>query len=119
VTIQNGDDPPLPIASVKALSLERRIYFDPRGHSSLRLYYGDPKVEGPTYDYAKFFQQDADARTAQLRPPEANPEFSGRPDDRLWSERHRAVMWAAMMVAVAVLGVMALRGLKSSQSTAK
>jgi hypothetical protein len=119
VTIQNGDDPPLPIASVKALSLERRIYFDPRGRSSLRLYYGDPKVEGPTYDYAKFFQQDADARTAQLRPPEANPEFSGRRDDRPWSERHRAAMWAAMMVAVAVLGVMALRGLKSSQSTAK
>ena len=119
VIVQNGDDPPLPIASVKALSLERRIYFDPRGHSQLRLYYGDPKLDAPTYDYAKFFQQDSDAVATPLGPAEANPQFSGRTDDRPWSERHRAVMWAAMLAAVAALGAMALRGLKSTQSAAK
>ena len=119
VIVQNGDDPPLPIASVKALSLERRIYFDPRGHLQLRLYYGDPKLDSPTYDYAKFFQQDSDAVATPLGPAEANPQFSERPDDRPWSERHRAVMWAAMLAAVAALGAMALRGLKSTQSPAK
>jgi hypothetical protein len=118
VIVQNGDDPPLPIGGVKALSFERRFYFDPRGHSSLHLYYGDPKLDAPTYDYAKFFQQDADAARAQLGPAEANPQFAGRPDDRPWSERHGVVMWAAMLVAVAALGAMALRGLKSAQSAA-
>lgn len=95
------------------------IYFDPRGHSQLRLCYGDPKLDAPTYDYAKFFQQDADAVATPLGPAEANPQFSGRTDDRPWSERHRTVMWAAMLAAVAVLGAMALRGLKSTQSAAK
>jgi hypothetical protein len=103
VIVENGDDPPLSIGSVKPLSVERRLYFDPNGKTSLQLYYGDPKLEAPSYDYAKFFQ--------------ANPQFAGRPDDRPWSERHTVVLWVAMVVAVVVLGALAIKGLKSAAPT--
>jgi hypothetical protein len=112
VTIENGDDPALPIELVQPLSVERRLYFDPKGKSSLQLYYGDPKLEAPTYDYAKLFQPAADAVEAQLGPAQQNPQFTGRPDDRPWSERHGYVLWIAMVLAVIVLGGLALRGLQ-------
>jgi uncharacterized protein DUF3999 len=117
VTIQNGDDPPLPIDRVQPLSTERRLYFDPKGKTALQLYYGDAKLEAPTYDYAKFFEQTADASPAQLGPAAANPQFAARPDDRPWSERHSYLLWLAMLLAVIVLGGLAFRGLKANSST--
>jgi hypothetical protein len=116
ITIENGDDPPLPIQQVQPLSIERRLYFDPKGKTLLHFYYGDPKLDPPTYDYAKFFQQAPDPALAQLGTPQANPEFTARPDDRPWSERHSYVLWAAMLLAVLVLGGLALRGLKRASS---
>lgn len=117
VVVENKDDAPLPIMQVQPLSFERRIYFDPRGHLALRLYYGDPKLEAPTYDYAKFFQQFPDAIAEQLLPAEANAQFTGRPDDRPWSERHNWLLWAALVVVVMVLGGLTLRGLKTEVKT--
>jgi hypothetical protein len=116
--IENGDDRPLPIAQVRPLSIQRRIYFDPVGKSALQLYYGDPKLESPSYDFAKFFQQGPTTVSAALGAPTANPQYAGRPDERPWSERHQALLWLAMIAAVALLGAMAVRSFKES-STAK
>ena len=117
VAIQNGDDKPLPIEHVRALSFERRIYFDPSGKTSLQLYYGDAELGSPAYDYAKFFQPSPNAGVAQFGSPEANPQFTGRPDERPWSERHQGVLWAAMVAAVALLGALAVRGMKGSSAS--
>ena len=111
VTVANEDNAPLELTSARPLALERRIYFDPSGRTSLKLYYGDPKLESPAYDYAKFFQMDAGAEQAQLGPGMHNAEYAGRPDERPWSERHSVVLWAAMLIAVAVLALLAVRGL--------
>jgi hypothetical protein len=117
VAVQNGDDKPLLVEHVRPLSLERRIYFDPGAKSSFQLYYGDPKLDSPTYDYARFSQQSPNAATAQLGPAAGNPQFTGRADERPWSERHQGVLWAAMIIAVALLGGLALRGLKGTTSS--
>lgn len=116
VTVENGDDPPLAFTRVQPQSLERRVYFDPQGKAKLKLYYGDEKLTTPEYDYAKFFREDPNATQAQLSAEMANPEYTGRPDDRPWSERHKAVLWAAMLAAVAVLAWLALRGIRSGAS---
>ena len=113
ITLDNGDNPPLRITGVHLLSIERRVYFDPQGKPLLRLYYGDSKLESPVYDYAKFFKADAAVAQAELGPGSHNPAYSGRPDDRPWSERHKAVLWLAMVLAVVVLAGLALRGLKA------
>ena len=113
ITVDNGDNPPLAISGVQLLSVERRVYFDPQGKSLFRLYYGDSKLDSPVYDYARFFKADQAAAKAELEPGSHNPAYSGRPDDRPWSERHKAVMWVAMILAVTVLAGLAVRGLKA------
>ena len=94
-----------------------RFYFDPKGATALKLYYGNPRLGSPSYDYGKFFQQSADAPIAQLAPAEPNSQFTGLPDDRPWSERHNGVLWIAMLIAIALLGGLALRGFKSSTAS--
>lgn len=113
INIDNGDNPPLAITAAQPLALERRVYFDPQGKSALRLYYGDEKLSAPVYDYARFFREDPLPAEAQLEPGSQNPQYAGRPDERPWSERHTAVLWAAMLVAVMGLAALALRGLRS------
>ena len=113
VTVDNGDNPPLAISGVELLSVERRVYFDPQGKSLLHLYYGDSKLDSPVYDYARFFKADPAAARAELGPGTHNEAYRGRPDDRPWSERHKAVLWLAMVLAVIVLAALAIRGLKA------
>lgn len=119
VRIDNGDNPPLALTSVQPLSLERRVYFDPQGKSALRLYYGDQQLAAPVYDYARFFHRDPFAEEAQLGPGAHNPQYSGRPDQRPWSERHSALLWSAMILAVLILAILAVRGLKADTPRAK
>jgi hypothetical protein len=113
ITIDNGDDPPLTFTAIRPQSLQRRLYFEPQGKASLKLYYGDEQLAAPVYDYAKFFREDAGAAQAQLGTDMQNAAFTGRADDRPWSERHKAVLWLAMLVAVAVLTLLAVRGLRT------
>ncbi len=115
VNIDNGDNPPLTIVYAEALSLERRVYFDPRGKSTLSLYYGDDKLDAPIYDYARFFHAEASPAEAQLGPGAHNPQYTGRPDERPWSERHPGILWTAMIVAVLALMLLALRGLRTQR----
>ena len=116
VTIDNGDDPALTFDSVQPQSIERRLYFEPQRGTVLNLYYGDQKLAAPVYDYAKFFKADPGAVLARLGTGTLNPAYTGRPDERPWSERHRSLLWAAMLVAVAVLSGLAIRGLKTVSS---
>jgi hypothetical protein len=112
--IHNGDDAPLKITGARLQQYERRIYFDCAAGTTVGLYYGDDKLDAPVYDYARLFQVDANAAQVQWGAEETNAAYSGRPDDRPWSERHPAVLWTAILAAVALLGGIAVRSIKSA-----
>ena len=114
VIIDNGDDPPLKIKSARLQQLEHRLYFDAPASGPLTLYYGDEKLDPPVYDYAKLFLLAKDAAPAQLGAEQANVAFTGRPDERPWTERHPAVLWIAIVAAVLILGAIALRSMKTA-----
>lgn len=114
LTLDNGDNPPLSLTGVQPLSVEHRIYFDPQGKTTLKLYYGDEKLSAPIYDYARFFHLDESAAPARLGAGSHNDAYTSRPDARPWSERHQAVLWVAMLLAVAALAAVAVRGLKQA-----
>jgi hypothetical protein len=80
------------------------------------LYYGDEKLNAPVYDYAKLFQSDLNSEQMQFGVEVANSGYTGRPDDRPWSERHPAVLWAAILAAVAILGGIAVRSIKTASA---
>jgi hypothetical protein len=114
VAIYNGDDPPLKVTGARLLQHERRVYLNATGTGPLTLYYGDPKLESPVYDYAKLFQRESGAVAARLGPEAENAGYTGRPDERSWSDRHPALLWIAIVAAVAVLGALALRSIKTA-----
>jgi hypothetical protein len=114
--IHNGDDVPLKISDARLQQYERRIYFDSPAGAQFRLYYGDEKLSVPVYDYAKLFRKDAGASRVQMGAEEANAGYTGRPDDRPWSERHSAVLWVAIVAAVIILGGIALRSMKPEKT---
>jgi hypothetical protein len=113
VIIDNGDNSALDLQSVRTLVIECRVYFDPSGKTSLKLYYGDEKLTAPVYDYARFFHLEGLPVQADLGSVLQNPAYSSRPDERPWSERHTAILWTAMLITVVALGLLALRGMRS------
>jgi hypothetical protein len=117
VIIYNGDDAPLRLKSARLQQYERRVYFDAPAQGTLTLYYGDEKLEPPVYDYAKLFQQETNATEAALGAEAANSAFQARPDERPWTERHPAVLWIAIIVAVVILGAVALRSMKTATAS--
>lgn len=112
--IHNGDDVPLKISGARLQQYERRIYFESDPGSQPWAYYGDEKLSKPVYDYAKLFQKEANAAEVTLNAEEKNPAYTGRPDDRPWSERHPAVLWSTIIAAVLILGGLALRSIKTA-----
>jgi hypothetical protein len=114
VIIHNGDDTPLKLTGARLEQLERRIYFEAPASGQVKLYYGDEKLERPVYDYAKLFLREKTATAAQIRAETNNTAFTGRPDDRPWSERHPMVLWIGIVGAVAVLGTIALRSMRTA-----
>ncbi|MGA2204158.1 MAG: hypothetical protein ABSG40_19590 [Terriglobales bacterium] len=119
IEIDNGDNAPLTVEKSEPQSLERRIYFDPAGKTAINFYYGDEKLPAPEYDYARFFHKEADATQAVMGAENQNPNYTGRPDERPWSERHKWVLWGAMLLAVVVLAMLALKGLTSGTPAEK
>ena len=114
--IHNGDDQPLKITSARLEQFERRVYFE-ADSAPLWLYYGDDHLVAPEYDYAKLFQKDARVEEVTLNNEEANSAYTGRPDERPWSERHPAVLWISIIAAVLILGGIAVRSLKTTSAS--
>jgi hypothetical protein len=92
--------------------LERKLCFEAEGVSSYILYYGDPALTAPSYDYAKLFTLQANATRVTAGAEQANPAYQPRPDTRPFTERHPALLWVALAAVIALLGAIALRSVK-------
>ncbi len=66
VAVDNGDDTPLPIAAIRLEMRQRKICFDTSTTQPLTLYYGDPALTAPQYDYARLFSPSDAMHTVQL-----------------------------------------------------
>lgn len=111
VTIENGNESPLHGLKIQPLSIERRIYFDPEGIKALQLYYGNDKLSAPVYDYAKSFRESTSAVRATISPEQPNVAYAGDVDSRPWPEKHKRLLWGAMIFGIIVIGGSALRGM--------
>ncbi|HTD56314.1 MAG TPA: DUF3999 family protein [Silvibacterium sp.] len=112
VKIDNGDDPPIALKSVRLEMLERTLCFNSIPGGKYLLYYGDPALAAPRYDYATLFSQESGAARAALGPEQENPEYRPRPDARPFTERHPALLWVALVLVIVLLGGIALRSAK-------
>ncbi|MGC2639082.1 MAG: DUF3999 family protein [Acidobacteriaceae bacterium] len=109
IAIDNGDDAPVAWQSVRLEMIERRLCFDAAAGAAYTLFYGDPALAAPRYDYATLFAPEKDAAQAALGPEQANARYNPRPDQRPFTERHPGLLWAALVLVIVVLGLVALR----------
>jgi hypothetical protein len=118
VTVHNGDDMPLRFAALHVLMLQRQLCFEAASGSTYTLRYGDPALDAPRYDYARWFTPQAGAAHADLGPEQTNARWMARPDQRAFTERHPALLWIALVVVVAVLGFVAVRTARQLNTSA-
>jgi hypothetical protein len=113
VAVDNGDDVPVPFTAILLELRQREICFDASAANRPELFYGDPALPTPKYDYARLFSPSAHLVQAQLGPEQSNQAYRARPDTRSMTERHPDLIWIGLLFAVCVLAVVALRSSKA------
>jgi Protein of unknown function (DUF3999) len=114
VTIDNYDDAPIELTTARLEMLERNVCFDAATGDVYTLYYGDPMLAAPVYDYAALFVLQRNAVAAQLGAETANPAYRQRPDERPFTEQHPNLLWIALVLVVLLLGAVAFRSFKAA-----
>jgi hypothetical protein len=113
VAVNNGDDTPLPLTAVRLEMRQREICFDAPTTQSLTLFYGDPALTAPQYDYSRLFSSASKFRTAKLGPEQFNPAYRNRPDARALTERHPHLLWIVLLIVICILAIIAIRSSKT------
>jgi hypothetical protein len=111
VAIDNGDDQPVDIKSVKLEMRERKICFDAPS-APLTMFYGDDELQPPQYDFGRIFDPASPVRLATLGAEQANPAYQPPVDRRTLFERYPELLWIALMAVITVLGTIAYRSAK-------
>jgi len=111
VSVNNGDDTPLPITSITLAMRQRKVCFEATSiGSSSALLYGDASLHAPAYDYANLFVAQPNPIPSTLTAETKNPSFVPRRDTRTYAERHPELLWIGLLTAIGILGSIALRG---------
>lgn len=111
VTIYNGSDRALSDLRVHAMAIPRRLVFRAESGRQYRVIAGNARASTPSYDLART----VDAATLDAAHPaivEPAAENAGYADPAPWTERHPWVLWAAAVLAVAAIGLLALRTMR-------
>jgi len=114
ITVDNHDDAPLQLKSIRLEMLERNLCFDAKVGDIYTLFYGDPTLAAPVYDYAAIFALEQNPNVAQLGAETANPNYQHRPDERPFTEKHPMLLWVALVLVIALLGAVAFRSVKGA-----
>lgn len=106
LTLENGDDPPLPLDDITLHGLARRVIFPADPGANYALYYGNPAARQPSYELERLaaWRETEDLPIAALGAQQANPSFTGH---RLpLTERYPWLITAAVAAAALVLAVL-------------
>lgn len=118
VEVINGNDQPLANVSFALGAVPRTLLFKQAAGQDYRLLYGNEKAGRPQYDlahYLEFGPSKPIYRTLTLGPEQ---ETVGYRDPRPFTERHPEVLWSALGLAIVLIGLTALKTLRSAGSPA-
>jgi Protein of unknown function (DUF3999) len=113
VSVENGDDVPLPLSAIRLEMRQRKICFDAAGTQTLTLFYGDSVLGAPQYDYARLFVASSTMRNAQLGAEQVNSSYHDRPDARPLTDRHPHLLWVVLLAVIFLLAIVAIRSSKT------
>ena len=111
--IPNGDDRPLQIRSCVVLVPVERVVFEAAAGETYRLTYGQEELRGPEFDLARTVGP-LDRWTQEAVPGRLGPAAGKGAPASPWTERHPALLFGGLLGAVAVLGLLTWRALKTT-----
>jgi hypothetical protein len=114
VSLDNGDDVPLPVTVVRLEMRQRKLCFSAPTAQAVTLFYGDEGLTAPQYDYARLFSATAaKVNVAQLGPEQLNAGYRSRPDARPLTERYPDLLWIVLLAVICILAVVAIRSARA------
>ena len=116
ITVENGNDAPLPNAAVRLYTTPRHLLFEQQPGQRYTLIYGQERSQAPQYDLAQRVNQNQQERAipGQLDSEETNSAWV---DPRPWTETHEIFLWAALIVAVLLIGFTAIQSLRRAATS--
>jgi len=118
VEVINGNDQPLANVSLTLAAVPRTLLFKQTAGQDYRLLYGNEKAGRPQYDlahYLEFGPSKPVYRTLTLGPEQETVNYR---DPRPFTERHPEVLWSALGLAIVLIGLTALKTLRSAGTPA-
>jgi hypothetical protein len=118
VEVINGNDQPLANVTLILAAVPRTLLFKQSAGQDYRLLYGNEKAGRPQYDLAHYLQFGPSKpvyRTLTLGPEQETVNYR---DPRPFTERHPEVLWSALGLAVVLIGLTALKTLRSAGTPA-
>jgi hypothetical protein len=115
IEIFNGDDQPLTNVRVALAGTPRLVVFKYTEGQSYSLLYGNERATRPSYDLARYtdFQfGKTECWKAALGEEQTTANYR---DPRAFTERHPQVLWTALAIAIVLIGLTALRTLRTPQ----
>jgi Protein of unknown function (DUF3999) len=114
--VLNGNDAPLSDVRLSVLMPQRFVLFHGAAGRSYRMLYGNSRVTVPDYDLVRTLQ--IPGVEAMGHPSLGTEEVtSNYVDPSPFTERHPNLLWAALGLAVILLGYAAVRALRAPAST--
>lgn len=109
--ISEGDNPPLAIEDVKMFRNSADVVFKAQPGHTYALVGGNPEAQAPSYDLAQTIK-DLGERSLPAAVVGAVTPLSHAPRLEPWTERHRVVIWLALLLAVGVMLCLILSNLR-------
>lgn len=119
IRIRNDDNLPLHFTAARVERLVERIAFPAKTEARLSLYLGNPKTRKPSYDVGHYLDRmrEQGVYEAALGKVEQNPRYRKVEKTVPWSERHKGIIWVALLVMLAALGLLVYRIAASARKT--
>lgn len=120
VRVANADDAPLHYQGASVTRLVHYAVFQPEASTRYSLYFGNVEAQKPSYDIRHYIDRlrAEGVHQGALGKAMENPTF-GQPEPAApWSERHKELLWLALLAAVAVLALLIYRMARSAPARA-
>jgi hypothetical protein len=119
IRTENRDDPPLNFEGARVTRLVQHVIFATSKVNRYALYTGNARAAAPEYDMSHYSEKlqtrgVSEARVGELAP---NPSHKPMVRELPWSERHKELLWLALLAMAAALGGLVYRMAKGAQRT--
>lgn len=118
VEVINGNDEPLANLHLALKAVPRVLAFKQLAGQQYRLIYGNEKAPRPQYDLGHYFDSGPAKSVYRILSLGPEEETANYRDPRPFTERHPELLWSALGAAILLIGLTAIKALRSAGNPA-